>query len=83
MKLEEVKAEVTKFHLAIAESQTNEDDDSDDWEDVHEDSDDDKEQYELTGKKVSRRDIQNLLRYAMSIQLMHDTATMKNYGFCE
>ena len=44
---------------------------------MQEDSDEDNEQYEFTGKKVSRRDIQNVLNFAMSTQLMYDTARMR------
>ena len=44
---------------------------------MQEDSDEDNEQYEFTGKKVSRRDIQNVLNFTMSTQLMYDMARMR------
>ena len=44
---------------------------------MQENSDEDNEQYEFTGKKVSRRDIQNVLHFAMRVQLMHDAARMR------
>ena len=47
------------------------------------DSDEDNEQYEFTGKKVSRRDIQNVLHFAMSVQLMSDAASMQNMAHNE
>ena len=43
---------------------------------MQEDKDDNKELYELTGKKVSRTDMHNILNYAIEILLMHDTATI-------
>lgn len=61
------EAESTKLPLAIAESQTDEAEDGDDWKDLQEDNDDNKELYELTGKKVSRRDMHNILNYAIRI----------------
>ena len=45
---------------------------------MQEDSDEEVAQYEMQGQKLSLRDVQNILYFAQSTQLMWDSNTVEN-----